>query len=428
MRFHADAIDGFLAAPRIAARGAAVEPRRVIITAGAQQALALAGASLGGARIAVGDATYPAALGAFAAAGAQVVRDRGAARYAIAGVSNPHGVELASRDELLARNELLIVDEAYAELRFDGRMPRPLVGDVPDREALATPAPRGLSGCLPGVTEQRARPRGRCGLRRTPCARGAASTGTSFAGTTLAMRPRLRVMSYNIRNGRGCDDRVDLDRIAAVIAPFDPDIVALQEVDAGRARSGGLDQGQQLASQLGMSAHFTACIEHECERYGIATLTRLPVITTRHIALPALAGRRGSQPRRALVTRLRWPHPDRTLDMMNTHLSIVGAERPLQVAAITDGLEADDVVVAGDLNCMPWSAPFRALRGRLRSATGRARSWPARAPLFAIDHILYRGPLAVVEGGSWTAAGARRASDHLPVVAVLEYVARAEAA
>jgi endonuclease/exonuclease/phosphatase family metal-dependent hydrolase len=236
-------------------------------------------------------------------------------------------------------------------------------------------------------------------------------------------------MSYNIRNGRGWDDRVDLERIAAVIAPFDPDIVALQEVDAGRARSGGLDQAHEIASRLGMSAHFTACVEHDCERYGIATLTRLPVLATRHIALPAIAGRRGSQPRRALVTRLRWPpHTDRTLDMMNTHLSIVGAERPLQVAAITDGLDADEVIVAGDLNCMPWSAPFRALRGALRSATGRTRSWPARAPLFPIDHILYRGSLGVVEAGSWIVPGARRASDHLPVVAVLEHVARAEAA
>jgi 2-aminoadipate transaminase len=120
-------------ASRLAARGAPVEPRRVIITAGAQQALALAGESLRGAQIAVGDATYPAALSAFAAAGARVVGDRGAARYAIPGISNPHGIELASRDELLAGREVLIVDEAYAELRFDGRVPPPVIGDAPDR-------------------------------------------------------------------------------------------------------------------------------------------------------------------------------------------------------------------------------------------------------------------------------------------------------
>jgi endonuclease/exonuclease/phosphatase family metal-dependent hydrolase len=230
---------------------------------------------------------------------------------------------------------------------------------------------------------------------------------------------RLRVMSYNIRNGRGSDGRIDLPRIAAVIASFRPEIVALQEVDVGRARTGAIDQAHELASRLGMSARFACCVEHGCERYGIATLTTLPVLETRELALPALPGKRGSQPRRALVTRLAWPDPATTLIMLNTHLSTVGAERPLQVAALATELAAETVVVAGDLNCLPWSSPFKALCGHLRSATGRARSWPARAPLFPIDHILVRGPLAVLEGGSWVAPGARRASDHLPVVAVL---------
>jgi 2-aminoadipate transaminase len=120
-------------AQRLAARGAVIEPRRVIITAGAQQALALAGESLRGERIAVGDATYPSALGAFAAAGAQVACEGGGVRYVIVGVSNPHGIELVSCDELLAGDEALIVDEAYAELRFDRRTPQLLVGAIPDR-------------------------------------------------------------------------------------------------------------------------------------------------------------------------------------------------------------------------------------------------------------------------------------------------------
>ena len=235
-------------------------------------------------------------------------------------------------------------------------------------------------------------------------------------------------MSYNIRNGRGSDNRVDLERIASVIAPFEPQIVALQEVDVGRARSGGVDQASELASHLRMSAHFAPCIEDGCERYGIATLTSLPVLDSHLLALPALAQRRGSQPRRALVTRLAWPVQGHTLDMVNTHLSILAAERPAQVAAIAGDLTADDAVVAGDLNCMPWSRPYRALSCALRSATRRTRTWPARAPLFPIDHILYRGAFAVIEAGAWTPPAARRASDHLPVIAVLERQAHAEAA
>jgi 2-aminoadipate transaminase len=119
-------------ARRLGARGATVAPERVIVTAGAQQALAIAAGVLRG-TIAVGDATYSGALDAFRRAGAQVVVADGAARYVIAGVSNPHGVE---RDDLgpdLGAPRALVVDEAYAELRFDGRLPRALIAAAPDR-------------------------------------------------------------------------------------------------------------------------------------------------------------------------------------------------------------------------------------------------------------------------------------------------------
>ncbi len=226
-------------------------------------------------------------------------------------------------------------------------------------------------------------------------------------------------MSYNIRNGRGADGRVDLGRIADVIASYDPDIVALQEVDAGRPRSGSVDQAADLGARLGLAVEYAVCVERGCERYGIATLTRLPVIETRHIELPSVSHRR-SEPRRALVTRLEWPAPGATLAVVNTHLSILGAERPAQIAMIASELDADEVIVAGDLNCTPWSPAMKPLRSRLKSATRRARTWPARLPVIPLDHILYAGKLDVLEAGTWRGAAARRASDHLPVVALLE--------
>lgn len=116
-------------ATRLADRGATIDAERVIITAGAQQALAIAGALAAGHTIAVGDATYPAAIDAFARAGARVAERGGDLRYVIAGVSNPHGV---ARDEPPGP-EPMIVDEAYAELRFDGALPALLLAAAPDR-------------------------------------------------------------------------------------------------------------------------------------------------------------------------------------------------------------------------------------------------------------------------------------------------------
>ncbi|MBA3819768.1 MAG: endonuclease/exonuclease/phosphatase family protein [Deltaproteobacteria bacterium] len=242
------------------------------------------------------------------------------------------------------------------------------------------------------------------------------------------MSRRLRVMTYNIRNGRGIDDRVDLDRIAEVIAAFDPDVVALQEVDVGRARSGSVDQASYLAKRLAMSASFAACIERGSDRYGIATLSRLPVRETRQLSLPHQAQRRRSEPRCALLTRLAWDAAGSDLDVVNTHLSIMPGERPAQAAKITAEVAGDELVIAGDFNCTPWSRSFKTLCCGLRSAAGASRSWPARFPLLPLDHILFRGPLSVIRAGTWTAGPARRASDHLPVFAELERTPKAAAA
>jgi endonuclease/exonuclease/phosphatase family metal-dependent hydrolase len=238
-------------------------------------------------------------------------------------------------------------------------------------------------------------------------------------------RSHLRVLSYNIRNGLGTDRRVDLSRIAGIIAAFEPHIVALQEVDVGRLRSGTVDQPAELAARLGMRSHFGLCFESRGERYGIATLTSLPLVTTRRLSLPHEAHRRGSEPRCALITRLAWPSPAAELDMVNTHLSVVPDERPAQVAALVRELPGREVIIAGDFNCTPSSVPFRTLSGGMRSATGGARTFPSWLPIVPIDHILIRGPLHVVRGGRWTRGPVRRASDHLPVFAELEYRRRA---
>ncbi len=235
--------------------------------------------------------------------------------------------------------------------------------------------------------------------------------------------PRLRVMTYNIRHARGGDGRVDLERVARVIEAAAVDLVALQEVDVGRARSGGEDQAQRLAARLGMTAAFAPCIEHgPGEQYGIATLARLPVVASDLLRLPAESSRRRGQapePRCALVVRVAWPAADGDVTFVNTHLSIHGRERAGQVAALLAALDTE-VVVAGDFNLTPWSAPYRAFTRQFRAAAPGARTWPARLAVAPIDHIFVRGPLRVVRAGAFTGGPARQASDHLPVVAELE--------
>ncbi len=227
-------------------------------------------------------------------------------------------------------------------------------------------------------------------------------------------------MTYNIRNGRGRDGRVDLGRVAAVIAAFDPDIVGLQEVDLSHARSRNVDQAAELAERLSMIPSYAPYIEGGRDRHGIATLTRYPVLETRYLALPGRE-RWISEPRCALVTRLTTPVG--SLDVINTHLSVVPADRQSQVRVLTGVLQAPELIVLGDLNCTARSAPFRLLSHNLTVTSTNARSWPTRFPVVQLDHILVRGALTVVRGGTWTEGEARRASDHLPVFAELRQLA-----
>jgi endonuclease/exonuclease/phosphatase family metal-dependent hydrolase len=219
-------------------------------------------------------------------------------------------------------------------------------------------------------------------------------------------------MTYNIQAGRGWDIRARsaarprrLDRVADVIRSAAPDIVALQEVDR--------DQGAELARLLGMNVCSIASITGGDRRdYGMATLTRVPVLASRELVLP----QRVRGPRSALVTRHAWRGGE--LDLVNTHLSMMFHDRPGQAAALTTQLAGGALVVAGDFNMTPISPAYRMLARGFHSATRFARTWPAPAAVMPIDHVLYRG-LRLIRGEAWTGGGARTASDHLPVVAEL---------
>jgi 2-aminoadipate transaminase len=124
---------------RLARRGARIDPEEVIITAGAQQALSLSFRALGkpGTCVLVDPICYPGALDVMRTAGAVFTQDpaRAELAYLMPGVSNPVGNDSlpAHWRALRERSCPLIVDEAYAELRFDGALPPLLLEQARDR-------------------------------------------------------------------------------------------------------------------------------------------------------------------------------------------------------------------------------------------------------------------------------------------------------
>ena len=241
------------------------------------------------------------------------------------------------------------------------------------------------------------------------------------------MTQRLRIMTYNVHGCVGVDRRLDLDRIAAVIAREAPDLVALQELDVGRARSGGVDQAQAIATRLGMNSHFHAAFRVAEEEYGDALLSALPLRLVRAGPLPKPAGVPRLERRGALWAALELPGGGQ-LQAVNTHLGLVPLEQRGQVDALLGpewtGAEAfarGPSILLGDFNATSRYAAYRRLAARHRDlqrafAAEPARTFPGRLPMLRIDHVFAAGAVTAVECWVPNTAAARSASDHLPLV------------
>jgi endonuclease/exonuclease/phosphatase family metal-dependent hydrolase len=96
--------------------------------------------------------------------------------------------------------------------------------------------------------------------------------------------PSLRAATYNIHYGYDTDWHLSLDAQASAIEASGADIVALQEVDAGRPTSYMVDDALWLAYRLGMEVVYLPCVERLT---GIALLSSHPIVAADAILLPS---------------------------------------------------------------------------------------------------------------------------------------------
>ena len=243
---------------------------------------------------------------------------------------------------------------------------------------------------------------------------------------------KLRLMTYNVHRCVGTDRRLDVERVAEVIAAEKPDVVALQELDVRRARTKGVDQAHRLAELLKMTSHFHPAMTVEEELYGDAILTALPEKKVKADGLPLYTRIPGLEPRGAL-----WVTVDvggTPVQIINTHLGLIPQEQKRQAVALLgeqwmahEAWKAPGILL-GDFNATPYSATYRLLRAALRDAQTPTATWrqtptatfPSNFPFMRIDHVFLTKGLETVGVSSPYGALARAASDHLPLVVDLE--------
>ena len=239
----------------------------------------------------------------------------------------------------------------------------------------------------------------------------------------------VRILSWNVHKCvGGLDRRCDPGRIAAVIAAATPDVVLMQEV-AQNGRWYRMErQVDVLGEALGMPHRsFFVNVRFGPRRgeYGNAILSRAPIATSENIdvTLPT------KKARSVLHAELRLQDAEghsRTLHVFNLHLGLSEAERReqlrrfLQTRALQSIQARTPVLVAGDFNDV-----FGSLGKQLLAPVGfhgparPLRTFPAWAPLRALDSLWVRGDLDVLTLERVRGRGTSTASDHVPLFAEL---------
>jgi endonuclease/exonuclease/phosphatase family metal-dependent hydrolase len=223
----------------------------------------------------------------------------------------------------------------------------------------------------------------------------------------------MRVATWNIHRGRAAFGRFRPDRITAVLAEMRPDLVALQEA--------------QHHLRRGAPMLDTAAIEHAT---GLVPLRVDPrqqgfrgnVVLVRRDAV-LLSGPRGLrlggwEPRGGIQVDLDLGQgPFR---LLCAHLSLGAPRRRAQAALLMAAMKPGlPTLLMGDLN--EWRPGGSAL-AVLAPAFGHpalVATFPALRPILPLDHIFSHPPGLVAAVAAHGTRAARRASDHLPLVAKL---------
>jgi len=216
--------------------------------------------------------------------------------------------------------------------------------------------------------------------------------------------PDLRVVSYNVHSLR--DDRLAL---VSVVRDLAPDVLLLQEAPRRfrwRARCAALAHSFGLVVAVGgMPGLGNLILTDVRVRVEQAWCQRFPLTPGRHL--------RGAVFARCAVARA-------PFTVVGSHLSTDPAERPGQAKLLAEAVSAvaPPVVLGADLNDEPGGPAWKALGNHL-AEPGGAPTFPATGPDRRIDGVLVGPGIEVVAYDVVDTPQARRASDHLPVVADL---------
>jgi len=221
----------------------------------------------------------------------------------------------------------------------------------------------------------------------------------------------LRIGTWNIRAAQSAP----VDALAAEIRAMQVDVLALQEVDVRTRRGSYVDEPVELAKALGVNYVFAASIKWDEGHYGLAVLSRWPLVKVeRH----RLSSTPEAEPR--IVLDVTVCAAGKPLHLLNTHADRRAPSRALGFAD-TGRIVKDEIgrgiLLMGDLNEYPDAPGVRSLiDGGLVDVSADS---PDTVSVGRVDYILADPALARIASPArvWTTDK----SDHHAVLSDLAW-------
>lgn len=228
----------------------------------------------------------------------------------------------------------------------------------------------------------------------------------------------MKVASYNIHKCRGTDGRVQPGRIVEVLAEIGPELVALQEVDHRFGKRMGLLDPEAVRREAGLHLLAQSDAPDGHGWHGNALLVAREPKSYRRLRMQLP----GVEPRGAIVAELDFG--DGPFRVIAAHFGLLRRSRVSQANALLamfSRLAPMPTILLGDLN--EWRRGRRSSLSVFEPLFGEPRpipSFPSRRPMFPLDRI-FGWPSGLIKHlAVHDTPLARKASDHLPLVAEVD--------
>lgn len=215
-----------------------------------------------------------------------------------------------------------------------------------------------------------------------------------------------------MHKARGLDQRRNPGRIVEIINRLDAQVIAVQEADHRLGDRPAALPRRLIEDETDFRVVPVATNDISIGWHGNAVLLHksIAVQFVSRIDLPGL------EPRGAVRVDI-----ENGPAIVATHLGLLRRYRRRQLAVIADALsDTPQSLIVGDFNEWSMDRGMEPLADRY-DVLSPGRSFHAARPVAALDRLAYTRDLAVTQAGVDESPLARRASDHLPVWADLDF-------